>query len=364
MNSKERINALFNNQPADRVGFWIGHPADDTKIVYARALGISLENHSVPDGAGKSGLLATNIDFLDVELAAAFKSDLLWCSPEVMADSWKHPKGKPMFDVKGEEKLNSLSQAGVFADYDDCRQVEAFDWPNADYLDFEPARKLIQKASDKNLAVVGGMWMAFFHVLCDFFGMENYFIKMHTHPEVVEAATEKLVDFYLEANQKCLKALAGEIDVMFFGNDLGSQLDLLISPDAFRRFILPSFRRIVNQAKSYGLKVMLHSCGSISKIIPDLIDIGVDALHPLQAKAAGMSAAELSREYGNDILFVGGVDTQALLPFSTPEQIRDEVRKLKDTFGSRYIVSPSHEALLSNVPIENAIAMRDAAVEN
>ena len=363
MNSKERIRALFNHEPTDRVGFWLGHPADDTKILYAKALGISLEKYAVPKRANESGLLATNIDLLDIELACAFKSDIFWCSPEIMSASWKHPEGKPMFDVKSEGDIKSLSQPGIFADCEDYRQIEAFDWPDPKYLDFKPARELIQTASGKGLAVVGGMWMSFFHVLCDFFGMENYFMKMCTHPAVVEAATEKLVDFYLEANQRCLDFLGGGMDAVFFGNDLGSQLDLLISPDAYERFILPSYKRIVNQAKSYNLKIMLHSCGAISKIIPSLIDIGIDALHPLQAKAAGMSAAELSREYGDSILFVGGVDTQELLPFGTPQQVRDEVRRLKDTFGPRYIVSPSHEALLSNVPIENVVAMQNAAIE-
>ena len=364
MNSKERIRALFDNKPADRVGFWLGHPADKTKILYANALGISLEDH-VEHGVTNSegGLLATNIDPLDVEISAALKSDMMWISPEVMAGSWKHPEGKPMFDTKGGQGHHELSGAGVFSDCEDARQIESFDWPDPAYLDFEPARQLIQQASDKGMAVVGGMWMSFFHVLSDFFGMENYFMKMYTHPAVVEAATEKMVDFYIEANKRCLETLDGGLDVVFFGNDVGSQLDLLISPDAFKKFILPSYKRIVNQAKNYDLKVMLHSCGAIRKIIPDLIEVGIDALHPLQAKAEGMGAAELSSEYGDSLLFVGGVDTQDLLPFGTPQQVRDEVRRLKDTFGSRYIVSPSHEAILSNVPIQNVVAMMDTALK-
>lgn len=363
MNSKERIKALLNNEPTDRVGFWLGHPADETKTIYAKTLGLGLESQCKSDELGETGFLATDIDPLGFELTIAFQSDLFWCSPEVLSGSWKHPEGKPMFDVSNGQKLTSLSQAGVFADFEDVKQIEAFDWPNPDYLDFEPAARLIQLASDKGLAVAGGMWMSFFHVLCDFFGMENYFMKMYTHPQVVEAATEKIMEFYLEANQRCLESLDGSIDVLFFGNDLGSQLDLLISPDAFNKFIMPSYKKIVKQAKSHNLKVMLHSCGAISKIIPDLINMGIDALHPLQAKAAGMSADELHREFGSDILFVGGVDTQDLLPFGSPQQVRDEVKRLKDTFGARYIVSPSHEAILNNVPIENVIAMKEAAIE-
>ena len=85
-------------------------------------------------------------------------------------------------------------------------------------------------------------------------------------------------------------------------------------------------------------------------------------MHPIQAKAKDMDAENLTKHFKNDLVFIGGVDTQDLLPFGTPQQIRDEVKRLKDVFGSKFIVSPSHEALLPNVSLENALAMRDAAV--
>jgi uroporphyrinogen decarboxylase len=107
---------------------------------------------------------------------------------------------------------------------------------------------------------------------------------------------------------------------------------------------------------------MLHSCGAIGKAIPDLIDAGIDALHPLQARAKGMDAQTLS-QYKNDILFVGGIDTQQILPFGTPGQVRDEVKRVRSILGPGLIVSPSHEALLPNVSPENLEAMYLAATE-
>lgn len=359
MNSRQRVRALFNHESTDRTGFWLGHPADETKKIYGRALGIDVANYR---DVSENGLLATEIDQADIELASALDSDLFWCSPEIMAGTWKHPQGKPMFDVSAGKARHSLGQAGVFADCTDVREIERFDWPDIKYLDLDPFVEQVRQANKSGMAVVGGMWMSFFHVLCDFFGMENYFIKMYTHPAVVEAATEHLVDFYLQANKKCLDAVGDQIEAVFFGNDLGSQADLLISPDAFNKFILPYFSRIIDQAKSYDLKVMLHSCGSIKKILPALIEIGIDALHPLQAKANGMTAEDIARECHGKVLFVGGVDTQELLPFGTAEQVYDQVMRLKDIFGPGWIVSPSHEALLPNVPIGNVLAMRDAAL--
>lgn len=135
----------------------------------------------------------------------------------------------------------------------------------------------------------------------------------------------------------------------------------MISPQLFRKFVLPSFKKLVHLAKDYDLKVMLHSCGAISKVIPDLIETGMDALHPLQAKAQGMSAEELV-QYKDDIIFVGGVDTQVLLPNGSPLEVMEEVERLKKSiFGDGFIISPSHEALQSDVPLENIFALQKKA---
>ncbi len=191
--------------------------------------------------------------------------------------------------------------------------------------------------------------------------MENYFVKMYTDPGVVEAVTEHVVDFFCEANDRFFKYTGDKADTFFFGNDFGTQLDLLVSPEAFKKFILPGLKKLIAVAKKYNKKVLLHSCGSIYKVIPYLIEAGVDALHPLQAKAANMDAATLAREFKNDIAFVGGVDTQELLVHAKPSKIKEEVYRLKDLFGPSLIVSPSHEAILPNVPLENVIAMAEAA---
>jgi uroporphyrinogen decarboxylase len=121
--------------------------------------------------------------------------------------------------------------------------------------------------------------------------------------------------------------------------------------------------KLCNQAKKYNKKIALHSCGAIGPFIPLMIDSGIDVLHPLQAKATGMEPERLMGEYGKDLIFMGGVDTQELLPFGTAQQVKDEVHRLREIFGPGFIVSPSHEAILPNVPIENMLAMSEAAVE-
>ncbi len=204
------------------------------------------------------------------------------------------------------------------------------------------------------------MWGCYYHIVADFFGMENYFVKMYENPAVVEAVTERVVDFYVAANEKFFAGLGDRADIMFFGNDFGTQRDLILSPDLFRKFVLPSAKRLIAVGKKYNKIVMLHSCGSIYRVIPDLIDAGVDALHPLQAQAAGMSAQSLA-QFKNDIAFLGGIDAQSFFVEATPAQIEEEVKRVRDILGPNIVISPSHEEILPNVPPANVLAMSRAA---
>ena len=172
--------------------------------------------------------------------------------------------------------------------------------------------------------------------------------------------TERIVDYYVASNEKYFSELGDRSDVMFFGNDFGTQRDLFISPELFRKFVMPSFKRLIAVGKKYNKKIMLHSCGSIYRIIPDLIDAGVDVLHPIQARAAGMSAQEL-KQFKNDLAFVGGIDAQSFFVNATPRQIRDEVHRVREVLGPNIVISPSHEEILPNVPAENILAMAEAA---
>lgn len=362
MTSRERIERILAGKEVDRPGFWLGNPADDTKERYYEYFGVTGEAEEIPEEFLRTSQVKTNLSGRrDLDLNLAVGSDMIWISPELDAASWKHPDHLPMWDFYGGKERTSLTQPGVFGECEDPGEVERFPWPDPRFLDFSHTRKNVVEAREAGLAVFGGMWMPFFHIACDFFGMENYFVKMYTDPEVVEAVTEKIVSFYLEANRRCLDLMAGELSAGFFGNDFGSQLDLLIAPEMMERFIFPYYLRMIDQIKSYGLKVVVHSCGAIDRIIPRLIDAGIEGLHPLQAKAKGMDAASLAEKYSGRVAFIGGVDTQDLLPFGTEEEVRKEVFRLRDVFGDSFIVSPSHEALLVNVDPEKVVAMSEAA---
>ncbi|MDR1463697.1 MAG: hypothetical protein LBJ11_00140 [Oscillospiraceae bacterium] len=129
-----------------------------------------------------------------------------------------------------------------------------------------------------------------------------------------------------------------------------------MSPEHFRHFLLSAIRRLANVAHRHGKCAVMHSCGSIYRVIPDLIDAGIDVLHPLQAQAAGMSAKELA-QYKNDLAFIGGVDAQGILTTGTPRQVHEEAERVWDILGPNLILSPSHEEVLPNVPPENTLAL-------
>ena len=150
---------------------------------------------------------------------------------------------------------------------------------------------------------------------------------------------------------------------MLIGDDIGSQRGLMVSPQIIREFILPGAKKLIDQAHSYGVKIIYHSCGSIVEAIPMLIEAGVDAIHPIQALAAGMDAKNLKDKFEGKVSFCGGVDTQNLLPSGTPEEVRAKVRELRELFPTGLIISPSHEGLQPDVPPRNVKALFDEATK-
>lgn len=326
MTSKERVLAALNGEAVDRIPFWIGQPTEEVH----RSL---CEHYGVPDDQEEL-IRASGCDFWGGGYA-----------------SYEPPEERAPFQISEEAALACETVA----------DVNALSWPDPDHIkvDRDATRAYCTKISD--YAVMGGSWACFFHEAGWLMGQEDYFVKMHTNPVVVEAVTERIVDYHVAANEKIFEAAGDLMDFFFFGNDFGTQRGLFVSPEDWRRFVQPSMQRLVDQAHSYGLKVWLHSCGSVRAIIPDLIDIGIDALHPVQVSAAGMSAEELGREYGGKLLFIGGIDVHDLLRRGTPDEVRAAVRHNWKHLGPSYAASPSHETILPDVPTENLVAMIDEA---
>lgn len=332
MTSRERIRAIINGEASDRCGFWLGQPTAEAWPLY--------RNHF---GAGSGE-----------EVRRKLGCDLRW----IMAGTYKHPEGKPMFDYW------ATPDGGKGVPVSQCQDVDALDvyaWPNPDYMDFSETIKELDAAGEHYRA--SGLWTPFYHDCMFFFGMETYLVNMCINPDIVHAITDRICEFYYEVNGRFFEAAGDRVDGYFFGNDFGTQQSLICTPGQFDEFIMPWLRKFTDLGHAYGKQIILHSCGAIHDVIGLLIDAGVDCLHPLQAKATAMDAGALAKDFKGRIAFMGGIDTQDLLINGTPEDIKADVRRVKALLGPNLIVSPSHEALQNDVPPENVRAMADAARE-
>jgi uroporphyrinogen decarboxylase len=180
-----------------------------------------------------------------------------------------------------------------------------------------------------------------------------------------EALHEKLADLWTETSGLLAEALDDNVDILIFGEDLGIQNQLMLSPGLFRDRIKPLMSRMISTLRSRtGAKIAMHTCGSVYSIIDDLIEIGIDVLNPLQSNAKDMEPEKVKAKAGRRLALWGAIDTHQVLPRGTREEIREEVRRKLGELGEGggYILSADHN-LLVDVPPENILALFEAAFE-
>jgi len=254
-----------------------------------------------------------------------------------------------------EPATNPLARAETAAD------VERFDWPDPALFEMEGMRA--KCAGWQGYPILGGCFEPFY-VYCGLRGMEQALTDLVLNPAVVEAALERIYFFHESVIRRTLEAAKGLIDFIYVAEDLGTQDALLMSPAAFRRFLKPWMRRMIELAYSFGAKVMHHDDGAIRTLLPELIETGIDVLNPIQWRCKGMGREELARDFGKLVIFHGAVDNQQTLPFGTPEDVKREVEQNIRIFskGKGYVVAPCHN-IQPNTPTANILAMYEAVHE-
>jgi uroporphyrinogen decarboxylase len=198
-------------------------------------------------------------------------------------------------------------------------------------------------------------------------GMEAFLMDLVEEPVEAERLLDKVLEVKLDYWNTALAELGDVVDVIAEADDYGTQASQLVSPATFRRIFKPRLVELVRTMKrgAPDAFVFFHSCGNVRDILPDLIEIGVDALNPVQITASGMDPAGLKRDFGKDIAFWGGgIDTQEVLPRGTPREVRDAVRRSVAALapGGGFVFCTIHN-IQADVPPENVLAMYDAAVE-
>jgi uroporphyrinogen decarboxylase len=251
-----------------------------------------------------------------------------------------------------------LSKATSLSELDD------YEWPDP----FSEERLLGLERRARELGreyclVLEGFREANFGLASWLRGMVEFYMDLAGNQVFAHALLDRLLDWQLKLAGFVLDRIGQYVDIVKFADDLGTQESLLISPAMYREFIKPRQARLYQLVKDKcECPILLHSCGAIRDIIPDLIEIGVDALNPIQLSASRMDARSLKKEFGDRITFWGGgIDTQKTLPYGTPEEVRQEVRQNMETLkpGGGFVFAQVHN-IQPEVPVENIMAMYEA----
>jgi uroporphyrinogen decarboxylase len=196
-------------------------------------------------------------------------------------------------------------------------------------------------------------------------GFDTFMMDLVLDRALADALLTELVDAYCHRADEQLGVLGDLVDVVMVCDDLGTQLGPMLAPELYRKTIRPHQRRLFAHLKSYCPRLLMHSCGSVRWVIPDLIEIGVDALNPVQVSAAEMDTAGLKRDFGRDLTFWGGgCDTQRVLSCGSESEVRDEVkRRIGDLApGGGFVFCQVHN-IQPEVPPQNVVAMLEAVEE-
>jgi len=243
--------------------------------------------------------------------------------------------------------------------------LEGYDWPDPDNPGLY--RGLAERAAalrhDTDCAIILNLPVGIVHTAQFLRGFGESLTDLYRNRDFIERLYDIIADWYVRVADNALALVGDKIDIVFFGDDLASQLAPLFDPEIYRTLMKPRHRRMIEAIKSHGApKVLYHSCGAVTPMIDDLIEIGVDALNPIQVTAHGMEPAGLKEHYGRRIAFWGGISTQGVLPFGSPDEVRAEVRQTIDCLGhdGGYVLNSVHN-IQNDVPVENIIAMLDEA---
>lgn len=218
--------------------------------------------------------------------------------------------------------------------------------------------KRLRKSTDRAIiGLFGGNLLETGQML---FRNDQFLLMLAMDPPAVHDFLDKLTEIHMKNLESFLGAVGNNIDIILFGDDLGMQSGPQISPEMYREFFKPRHQIMWSKAKALAdVKVMLHCCGGVRELLPDLIDAGLDAINPVQISARGMEATLLKKDFGKEIVFWGGgCDTQKILPEGTPDEVYNHVKQQLQILspGGGFVFQQVHN-ILPEVPLENIIAM-------
>jgi len=404
MTSRERVLTALNHEQPDRTPVdFSGHRSSGiaagayprlraelglppaTVRVYDPIQQLAIVDEDVLDRFGVDtielgrGFALEESDWVDWTLSGGAPCKMpAWASPERSGKEWilrsatgrelgRMPENIPFFDQTywpflEHEDLDNLQEA-----FAESMWTAIGSPPGPSRTDpiplAEGARRLRERTSRAIVGLFGGNLLELGEFL---YRMDNFMMMLAGEPKRVHAFLDRAVEVHLANLERYLAEVGQYIDIIVFGDDLGGQKGPLVSPAMYHEFFYPGHKRMWTRAKELApVKVMLHCCGGVRSLMPDLIDAGLDAINPVQIGSRGMEAAGLKAGFGKDITFWGGgCDTQRVLPEGTPDEVREHVREQVRVLspGGGFVFQQVHN-ILANVPARNVVAMFDAVQE-
>jgi len=343
MNSKTRFQNAFNGREIDRLSMWYGAEPDLTDKIMNLIQASDYEEM----------LKMLQVDFRTVR-PKYIGPELKRYEDGTFDTVWGIRRGGGFWGTALNSPLSKIETIQELNDYP---------FPKAEWYDVDFTKEEMELSRD--YAIIGGEWAPFWHEALELVGMEKMLVDLYLNPTFATALLEKCLELHLEINEKAFKKNAKYIDIYWFANDFGTTNGLIMDPKVWRTYLKPMQAELAAQGKKYGLKIAMHSCGDITEIIPDLIDIGIEILNPIQVSCPNMRPEYLKKEYGKDLMFFGAIDYNELLTNGSPMDVEQGVKDMIDRLGAdgRYIVAPSHDLLMGEVPAENMVTLYRTAAE-
>jgi uroporphyrinogen decarboxylase len=342
MNSKQRVYAALRRQPADRIPIFMWfHPG--TRALLSKFFEVPAKHLDVVLGNDVRMTWVNNNHYME---GVVHQRDGQW-----HVDPWgiKWVKEGPYNQI-------------AFFPLADCPVGELLQYQFPHDHKEELLAKMAPVAAQADEYFIGcDVSPNVFEMYWRLRGMERAMMDMAANSHVAFEMLRRCADFAAELGQAACERFP--LDCLWTGDDVASQRSLMMSPGMWREMIKPHLKRAFDVGKAHRLAVAYHCCGALRPIIADLIEMGLDVLNPIQCNCPGMNAAELKRDFGSALTFMGGVDTQELLPKGTVEEVRRGTRELIDAMtgdGGGYILAASH-TIPPETPLDNIFAMYQEA---
>ena len=369
MTSRERILAALDHQEVDRIPIDLGGTHNSTMCTVAyenlkKHLGVDAPTVELSKAfeivrMDEAVLRRLPVDTRSLYINPPSVSRTRWLDDRTFVDEWgvtfQQPEDWPQFDIIA----HPLAEATV-------EDIERYDWPDIEDEGRYAGLRDMARALHENTryAITStAMDTTIFDKSWILRGMEQFLVDMLLDPDFALALMGKVSELQLRRAERFLQEVGPYIDVIMISDDMGVQNGTLIKPALYRKMVKPFHRRYVELIKSLtDARVVMHACGSIVDLVEDYIEIGVDALNPMQVLAVDMSPRNLKDRFGGRMAWWGGIDTQHLLPKGTPEDVRQAVRDTLDVMrlDGDYVLGAVHN-VQDDVPPENVWAMLDEA---